>query len=174
MRSAEAGAVPEILAYRRPCAASHTVVPACGQRAYTMGETSSGSRVHDYVLICPRPRRLLFGFLRTEVYMAAISSGTASVPESGTDWPAPLDRMLKKELAGLDDRALLGNVRLLPQASERWVAACELLVTRHQRLVWFCGPALAPQPPTGRASATNAHRLYGGRRAWSCVSFAIS
>ncbi len=70
--------------------------------------------------------------------MAAISSGTASVPESGPDWPAPLDRMLKKELAGLDDRTLLGIVRLLPQASERRVAACELLVTRHQGLVWFC------------------------------------
>jgi RNA polymerase sigma-B factor len=70
--------------------------------------------------------------------MAVISSGTASVPESGPDWPAPLDRMLKKELAGLDDRTLLGIVRLLPQASERRAAACELLVTRHQGLVWFC------------------------------------
>jgi hypothetical protein len=51
--------------------------------------------------------------------MTAIYSGTASVPESGSAWPAPLDRMLKKDLAGLDDRALLGIVRLLPQASER-------------------------------------------------------
>ena len=70
--------------------------------------------------------------------MAAISSETASVPESGPDWPAPLDRMLKKELAGLDDRTLLGIVRLLPQASERRAAACELLVTRHQGLVRSC------------------------------------
>jgi RNA polymerase sigma-B factor len=46
--------------------------------------------------------------------------------------------MLKKELAGLDDRALLGIVRLLPQTSERRAAACELLVTRYQGLVWFC------------------------------------
>ena len=46
--------------------------------------------------------------------------------------------MLKKDLAGLDDRALLGIVRLLPQASERRAAACELLVTRHQGLVWSC------------------------------------
>ena len=46
--------------------------------------------------------------------------------------------MLKKELADLDDRALLGIVRLLPQASERWAAACELLVTGHQGLVWLC------------------------------------
>jgi RNA polymerase sigma-B factor len=70
--------------------------------------------------------------------MAAISSGTISVPESGPIWPAPLDRMLKQDLAGLDDRALLGIVRLLPRASERRAAACELLVTRHQGLVWFC------------------------------------
>ena len=70
--------------------------------------------------------------------MAAISSGTVSVPESGPSWLAPPDRMLKKELAGLDDRALLDIVRLLPQASERRAAACELLVTRYQGLVWFC------------------------------------
>jgi len=129
--------------------------------------------------------------------MAAISSGTASVPESGPGWSAPLDRMLKRDLAGLDDRALL--------------------VTRHQGLVWpsiigeikrhfrdqrwqmhvkrpahpraqllrsrllelegtraHAGLALVPPPPTGRASATSANRLYGGRRAWSFVSFAIS
>jgi RNA polymerase sigma-B factor len=70
--------------------------------------------------------------------MAAISSETAPVPESRQGWPAPLDRMLKKELAGLDDQALLGLVRLLPQASERRAAACELLVTRHQGLVRSC------------------------------------
>jgi hypothetical protein len=92
--------------------------------------------------------------------MAAISSEGVSDPESGRSWLTPLDRILKKELAGLDDRALLGIVRLLPQASERRVAACELLVTRHQGVVWFCvRPYL---------------RLYGGRQAWSCVSFAIS
>jgi hypothetical protein len=50
-------------------------------------ETSSCSRVHSYVLICPRPRRLLFGLLRTEVDMAARYPGLAihqveaSVPE---------------------------------------------------------------------------------------------
>ncbi len=57
--------------------------------------------------------------------MAAISSGTASVLESGSGWPAPLDRMLKKDLAGLDDQALLSIARLLPQARERRVAAYE-------------------------------------------------
>ena len=55
--------------------------------------------------------------------------------------PGPVaspDRMLKKELAGLDDRALLGIFRLLPRASERRAAACELLVSRNQGLVWSC------------------------------------
>jgi RNA polymerase sigma-B factor len=70
--------------------------------------------------------------------MAAIYSGTAPVPESGPGRPAPLDRMLNNELAGLDDQALLGLVRSSPQASERRAAACELLVTRHQGLVRSC------------------------------------
>jgi hypothetical protein len=42
------------------------------------------------------------------------------------------------DLAGMDDGALLGIVRLLPQASERRAAAGELLVSRHQGLVWSC------------------------------------
>src|SRR5580692_1614760 len=70
--------------------------------------------------------------------MAAICSGTVSVPESRPGWPAPLDRMLNNELAGLDDQALLGLVRSSPQPSERRTAACELLVTRHQGLVRSC------------------------------------
>jgi RNA polymerase sigma-B factor len=70
--------------------------------------------------------------------MAAISSGTAPVPESTPGRPAPLDRMLTNELAALDDQALLSLVRLSPQASERRAAACELLVTRHQGLVRSC------------------------------------
>ena len=61
--------------------------------------------------------------------MAVISSGTASVAESGPGSVVPPGRMLKKDLAGLDDRALLGIVRLLPQASERREAAYELLIT---------------------------------------------
>jgi len=70
--------------------------------------------------------------------MAVLSSGTASAAESGPGSVAPPGRMLKKDLAGLDNRALLGIVRLSPQASERREAACELLVTRHQGLVWSC------------------------------------
>ena len=57
--------------------------------------------------------------------------------------------MLKKELAGLDDRALLGIVRSLPRASERRAAACELLVTRHRGLVRSCvRPYLRSPEPT--------------------------
>jgi RNA polymerase sigma-B factor len=70
--------------------------------------------------------------------MAAISSGTVPLPESRPGRPVALDRMLKNELAGLDEQALLGLVRSLPPASERRAAACELLVTRHQGLVRSC------------------------------------
>jgi RNA polymerase sigma-B factor len=70
--------------------------------------------------------------------MAAISSGTVFAAESAPGWAAPPDRMLEKELAGLDDQALLGIVRSSPQGSERRAAACELVVTRHQGLVRSC------------------------------------
>ena len=70
--------------------------------------------------------------------MAAISSGTVSAAESVPGSVAPPDRMLKKDLAGLDDRALLAIVRLAPRASQRRAAACGLLVTRHQGLVRSC------------------------------------
>ena len=69
--------------------------------------------------------------------MAAISSGTVSVAESGPRSLAPPARTLA-DLAGMDDAALLGIVRLSPRASERRAAACELLVSRHQGLVWSC------------------------------------
>jgi RNA polymerase sigma-B factor len=45
---------------------------------------------------------------------------------------------VKEELAGLDDQALLGLVQSLPRASQRRAAACELLFTRYQGLVWSC------------------------------------
>jgi RNA polymerase sigma-B factor len=69
--------------------------------------------------------------------MAAISSGTVSVAESGPGSLAPPARMLA-DLAGMDDAALLGIVRLSPRTSERRAAACDLLVSRHQGLVWSC------------------------------------
>jgi len=54
--------------------------------------------------------------------------------------------MFDRDLAGLDDQALLGIVRSLPRASERRVAACELLVTRYQGLVWSCVRRYARSP----------------------------
>jgi RNA polymerase sigma-B factor len=46
--------------------------------------------------------------------------------------------MLEQDLAGLDDRELLGIVRLSPPTNQRRAAACELLVSRYQALVWSC------------------------------------
>ena len=42
------------------------------------------------------------------------------------------------DLAGRDDLALLSIVRLMPRTSERRAAACEILVSRYQGLVWSC------------------------------------
>jgi RNA polymerase sigma-B factor len=64
--------------------------------------------------------------------------GTVSVAESMPGSPASPEAMFNKDLARLDDQELLGIVRLLPRASERRLAACELLVTRYQGLVWSC------------------------------------
>ena len=66
--------------------------------------------------------------------MAAISSGTVSAAESGPSSPA-LPAWVLADLAGMDDATLLGIVRLLPRGGRR-AAACELLVSRHQGLVW--------------------------------------
>jgi RNA polymerase sigma-B factor len=57
--------------------------------------------------------------------------------------------MLNKDLAGLDDRALLDIVRLSARASQRRATACELLVSRHQGLVRSCvRPYLRSPEPT--------------------------
>src|SRR6185437_624877 len=93
--------------------------------------------MHGYALIRPGPRRFLFDLLRTEAGMTAISSETVSDAESGPARLAPPGRAVE-DLTGLDDRELLGIVRSLPRASERRAAACDLLVTRHQRLVRSC------------------------------------
>src|SRR5580704_3426348 len=44
----------------------------------------------------------------------------------------------RQELAELSDSELLGIVSLLPRFSERRIAACDLLVSRHRDLVWSC------------------------------------
>jgi RNA polymerase sigma-B factor len=61
--------------------------------------------------------------------MAALSSETIS---------ASPDRTFSKDLAELDDQALLVIIRSLPHTSERRMAACELLVARYKGLVWSC------------------------------------
>jgi RNA polymerase sigma-B factor len=68
--------------------------------------------------------------------MAARSSGIA--PTGIPVRAAAQGRAVKEELAGLDDRALVGLVQSLPRASARRMAACELLVTRYEGLVRSC------------------------------------
>jgi len=72
--------------------------------------------------------------------------GTVSVAESVPGSPASPEAIFNRDLARLDDQALLGIVRLLPRASERRLAACELLVTRYQGLVWSCVRRYARTP----------------------------
>jgi len=80
--------------------------------------------------------------------MAAISPGTVSAAESWPRSPAPAARMLE-DLTVMDDEALLYIMRSSPRASERRAAACELLVSRHQGLVWSCVRRYmsGPEPP---------------------------
>ena len=70
--------------------------------------------------------------------MAAHSSVTVPAGNPVPAPPAAPTWAVKEELAGLDDRALLGLVQSLPQASQRRGLACELLVTRYQGLVRSC------------------------------------
>lgn len=51
--------------------------------------------MHGYALIRPGPRRFLFDLLRTEVGMAAPSSGTVSDAESGPGRLAPPGRAVE-------------------------------------------------------------------------------
>ena len=91
-----------------------------------IGKASSCSRVHGTCLLyLPWTSAVLSGFPRTEVGMAAISSGTVSAAESMSGSVAPPDRMLEKDLAGLDDRELLDIVRLSqPASGARQHASC--------------------------------------------------
>jgi len=78
--------------------------------------------VHGYVLYLPWTSAVLIRLSANEVGVVAISSGTVSAAESVPRSVAPSDRMLKEDLAGLDDRALLDIVRLSPRASHRRAA----------------------------------------------------
>ncbi len=70
--------------------------------------------------------------------MTAVSSPAVSARDAVRVLPAPAGRVLKKCLAGLDDRELLGMVGSLAGDSASRDAACELLVTRHRDLVYSC------------------------------------
>jgi RNA polymerase sigma-B factor len=69
--------------------------------------------------------------------METLSMKKVSAPPQATEPPASTNSVLH-DLAGLDDRALLGIVRSQPRSSHRWAAACELLVSRHRNLVRSC------------------------------------
>ena len=70
--------------------------------------------------------------------MAPRSSGTVVAGDLVPAPPGAPGWTVKEDLAALDDRALVGLVQSLPQASQRRAAACELLVTRYQSLVQSC------------------------------------
>ena len=70
--------------------------------------------------------------------MAALSS--VAVPARSPVpvlFAAPI-RVIKEDLAGLDDQALLSLVQSLPRGTQRYAAACELLVIRYEGLVRSC------------------------------------
>jgi RNA polymerase sigma-B factor len=70
--------------------------------------------------------------------MAAHSSGIVPAGDLVLVPPGAPGWTFKEDLAGLDDRALVGLVQSLPRASQRRAAACELLVARYQGLVRSC------------------------------------
>jgi RNA polymerase sigma-B factor len=67
--------------------------------------------------------------------MTAIPSRALPAGDLLLGSPAPPGRILNEDLAGLDDRALLGIAGSLPPGSERRAAARELLVGRYHGLV---------------------------------------
>jgi RNA polymerase sigma-B factor len=70
--------------------------------------------------------------------MTAISSRRVPAGDLERGFPAPPGRILHEDLAGLDERALLGIAGSLPPGSERRAAASGLLVTRYRWLVRAC------------------------------------
>jgi RNA polymerase sigma-B factor len=53
---------------------------------------------------------------------------------------------MSEDLAGLDDRELLGIIGSLPRSSHRRVMACDLLVGRYRNLVWSCAARYRHSP----------------------------
>ena len=70
--------------------------------------------------------------------MAAVFPVTVPAGDLVPGSPAASGRGLDGDLAGLDDRALLGITGSLPPGSERRAAALQLLVTRYRWLVRSC------------------------------------
>ncbi len=70
--------------------------------------------------------------------MAVILSGLVPAGDLELGSPASPGQVLTGDLAGLDERALLGIIGSLPLGSERRAAACELLVTSYHSLVRSC------------------------------------
>jgi RNA polymerase sigma-B factor len=70
--------------------------------------------------------------------MTAMFAETVRAGDLVPGLPAPAGRVLDEDLAGLDDRALLGIAGSLPPGSERRAAAYGLLVTRYRWLVRSC------------------------------------
>jgi RNA polymerase sigma-B factor len=70
--------------------------------------------------------------------MAVILSGLVPAGDLELGSPAPPGQVLTGDLAGLDERALLGIISSLPPGSERRAEACGLLVTSYHSLVRSC------------------------------------
>lgn len=82
--------------------------------------------------------------------MTALSSRMVPATNPVPVPPAAPIRVAKADLAGLADQALLSLVQSLPRATERYAAACELLVTRYEGLVRSCvRPYLRSPVPAG-------------------------
>jgi RNA polymerase sigma-B factor len=69
--------------------------------------------------------------------MATINPSKEAAESSAT-FTTPPGSQIRRSLAGLDDGELLTITQSLPRASERRIAACELLVSRHRAMVRFC------------------------------------
>jgi hypothetical protein len=96
--------------------------------------------------------------------MATISSGSISVPESGPSWLAPPGLVLLMDFRGGMTQAQIGQRRRISQMHVSRLRTHVLGYLRSRLLDLEgtranAGPALAPQPPAGRASATSANRL---------------
>jgi RNA polymerase sigma-B factor len=79
--------------------------------------------------------------------MTAISTDHPRLPERAWAAVSPAAATVR-ELAGLDDLALLEIFRSLPSASPRRAAACEVLVSRHRGLVRSCARRYGHSPET--------------------------